>query len=145
MNTSRLQDLEVLIGNWDWTMSNAWFLDSLETTVVGTASFEWVEHGFILWRFKLGTNDVPEAVSILGYSSAADRFEAFYYDNRGVSRIFDMSFDGKHWSLLREDSDFYQRFSAQVDGDTITARWEASEDQGKTWRKDYDLLFTKAK
>ncbi|HLV98444.1 MAG TPA: hypothetical protein VKT82_07170 [Ktedonobacterales bacterium] len=145
MKTPQLKDLEVLIGDWDWTMSNAWFLDSLETTVVGTASFEWIEHAFVLWRFKLGASDVPESVSVIGYSSATERFEAFYYDNRGVSRIFDMRFDGKHWSMLRQDPDFYQRFTAQVNGDTIAAAWEASEDQGKTWRKDFDLLFTKVK
>jgi hypothetical protein len=144
MGTTRLRELEVLIGNWDWTLSNAWFLDSLETKAVGTASFEWIEHGFVLWRFQLATSDVPDSVSMLGYSSATDQFEAFYYDNRGVSRIFDMRFDGTRWSLLREDPDFYQRFTAQVSGgDTIAATWEASEDQGKTWRKDFDLLFTK--
>ena len=143
MDTSRLKELDVLIGNWDWTLSNAWFLDSLETKQAGTASFEWVESAFVLWRFKLGTNDVPESVTMIGYSSPTDRFEAFYYDNRGVSRIFDMRFDGKQWSMLRQDPDFYQRFTAQVNGDTIAAIWEASEDQGNTWRKDFDLLFTR--
>lgn len=126
-------------------MSNAWFLDSLETKVVGTASFEWVENAFVLWRFKLDTSDAPDSVTVMGYSSPTERFAAFYYDNRGVSRIFDMSFDGKQWSMLRQDPDFYQRFTAQVNGDTIAAAWEASEDQGKTWRKDFDLLFTKVK
>lgn len=139
----QLKDLEVLIGNWEWTLSNAWFLDSLETKVIGTASFEWIENAFVLWRFKLGTSDVPEAVSMIGYSSSTERFEVFYYDNRGVSRIFDMRFDGEHWSMLRQNPDFYQRFTAQINGDTIVAAWEASEDEGKTWRKDYDVVFTK--
>ncbi len=110
-----------------------------------TASFAWIDHAFVLWRFKLGASDVPEAVSVIGYSSPTDRFEVFYYDHRGVSRIFDMSFDGEHWSMLRQDPDFYQRFTAQVNGDTIAAAWEASEDKGNTWRKDYDLVFTKHK
>src|SRR5258708_40327153 len=35
MKKPQLKELEVLIGNWDWTMSNAWFLDSLESKVVG--------------------------------------------------------------------------------------------------------------
>jgi hypothetical protein len=145
MDKPRVKELETLIGNWNWTMSNAWFLDSLETRVVGTASFEWIENAFVLWRFKLGTSDVPESVSVIGYSSPTERFELFYYDNRGVSRIFEMRFDGKHWSMLREDPDFYQRFTAQVNGDTIVAAWDASEDKGKTWRKDYDVLFIKDK
>jgi hypothetical protein len=145
METAQLRDLEVLIGNWDWTLSNAWFLDSLETTVEGTASFDWIDNAFVRWRFKQGASGVPDSVYVLGYSSSTGRFGAFYYDTRGVSRIFDMEFDGAHWSLLRQDPDFYQRFTAQVNGDTIAATAEASEDQGKTWRKDFDLLFTKLK
>lgn len=54
-----------------------------------------------------------------------------------------MRFDGKRWSMLRQDPDFHQRFTAQINGDTIAAAWEASEDEGKTWRKDYDVVFTK--
>jgi hypothetical protein len=81
MNKPQLKDLEVLIGDWSWTMSNAWFLDSLETNVVGTTRFEWIENAFVLWRFKLGTSNVPESVSVIGYSSPTERFELFYYDN----------------------------------------------------------------
>lgn len=77
MKKPRLQELEVLIGNWNWTLSNTWFLDSPQTTVVGTASFEWIEHAFVLWRFKLGTSGVPESVSVIGYSSPTERFEVF--------------------------------------------------------------------
>jgi hypothetical protein len=145
MTNSRQSELDSLIGSWDWTLSNAWFLESLETTVVGTATFEWVDDAFVLWRFKLASSDVPDTVCVIGYSSPTDRFELFYHDNRGVSRIFAMTFAGNHWTLLRQDPDFYQRFTAQVNGDTMTAVWEASEDMGKTWRKDYDLVFTKIK
>jgi hypothetical protein len=28
-----------------------------------------------------------------------------------------------------------------VESDRIVSRWEASEDLGKTWRKDFDLIF----
>jgi hypothetical protein len=30
---------------------------------------------------------------------------------------------------------------ATVESDRIVSRWEASEDLGKTWRKDFDLIF----
>ena len=43
--------------------------------------------------------------------------------------------------MRREDPDFYQRFVATVDGDRILGHWDASEDQGATWRKDVDLTF----
>lgn len=65
----------------------------------------------------------------------------FYHDDRRVARVFEMEFENGRWSLLREDTDFHQRFEALIDGDRITASWDASEDEGETWRKDFDLLF----
>jgi hypothetical protein len=35
----------------------------------------------------------------------------------------------------------FQRFIADVGPDRIAGRWEASEDHGSTWRKDFDLAF----
>jgi hypothetical protein len=55
-----------------------------------------------------------------------------------------MTFDGTTWTLLREDPDFHQRIVATVEGDRISARVEASEDAGATWRKDFDLIFDRA-
>jgi hypothetical protein len=38
----------------------------------------------------------------------------------------------------------FQRFIADVGSDRIAGRWEASEDHGSTWRKDFDLIFERA-
>jgi len=46
--------------------------------------------------------------------------------------------------MLRQDPDFHQRFVGDVEPDRITAHWDASEDEGKTWRKDFDVLFERA-
>jgi hypothetical protein len=141
MKNSGLKALQPLIGEWDLTLSNAWFLDSMETKVSGHASFERIEDSFVIFRWKVG--EQPESVCVIGYSDPARKYELFYYDQRGVSRIFSMIFDGKKWALLRKDVDFYQRFEAQIAPGKIQAKWEASEDEGKTWRKDFDLSFTK--
>ena len=55
-----------------------------------------------------------------------------------------MTFDGGRWMMSRADPDFHQRFVADVENDRILGRWEASEDAGKTWRKDFDLTFERA-
>jgi hypothetical protein len=34
-----------------------------------------------------------------------------------------------------------QRFIADIKPDRIRGRWEASDDQGNTWRKDFDLTY----
>jgi hypothetical protein len=52
-----------------------------------------------------------------------------------------MTFGDGQWTLVREDPDLHQRFIATVESDRIAGRWEASEDLGKTWRKDFDLIF----
>ena len=79
--------------------------------------------------------------STLPSDGAHERYVALYYDDRGTCRVFDMTFDGREWALLREDPDFHQRFVAEVVGDRIAGRWEASEDEGRTWKKDFDLTF----
>ena len=66
---------------------------------------------------------------------------AQYHDPRPTSRLFRMTCNGENWSLIREDPDFHQRFIAQVTANRIDGRWDASEDHGATWRKDFDLIF----
>jgi hypothetical protein len=83
-------------------------------------------------------------VLVLGRSDAHDIYTALYHDERGTCRVFAMTFDGAEWILSREDPDMFQRFVADVGPDRITGRWEASEDRGSTWRKDFDLVFERA-
>jgi hypothetical protein len=64
-----------------------------------------------------------------------------YHDERGVLRVFEMTFADGEWRLVRTDPDFHQRFIGIVGPDRIDGRWEASEDAGTTWRKDFDLIF----
>ena len=68
---------------------------------------------------------------VFGHSSATDSYHALYHDERGMDRLFAMTFDGATWTLLREDDDFYQRWSAEVSADRIS----------QTWRTDYELIL----
>jgi hypothetical protein len=52
-----------------------------------------------------------------------------------------MNFADGEWYMLRADPDFYQRFVATVRPDRIDGRWDASDDDGAIWRKDFDLIF----
>jgi hypothetical protein len=55
-----------------------------------------------------------------------------------MCRLFRMTFADGGWRMLREDSDFYQRFVATVTHDRIDGHWDASDD---TWREDFDVTF----
>lgn len=139
MRSPALDQLERLIGTWDLTMTNAHFLDTLDEQVRGHASFEWLDEVLVVFRWGLGPT--PPAVCVIGYSTPEQQYHMLYHDDRGVARIFEVELTEERWSLLREDSDFHQRFEARLETDKIVGAWEASEDEGKTWRKDFDLVF----
>ncbi len=142
MKSEQMQALDVLVGDWKITMTGAWFLESLETEIHGTARFEWIgsdRDAFLVMTSEL--NGEPAWDYVIGRSDARDRFFALYHDERGVNRLFDMTFGGGEWTMLREDPDFHQRLVATVESDRVHMRADASEDAGQTWRKDLDLFF----
>jgi hypothetical protein len=142
MHNKGLSVLQPLIGEWEYTIYNAWFLESMETEVKGKTVIERLHDAFVVVRGEQADKK-PGDVWVIGYSDAQEKYQLFYYDQRGVARIFDMEFDGKQWNFIREDKDFYQRFTAQVTPNKIQAMTEASEDKGKTWRKDFDMTYVR--
>lgn len=141
MRNTGLARFDVLVGDWETTMSDAWFLEPPGATVSGTTRVDWLGESFVVVRSTFHGDEESEMTLVLGRSDANDRFVALYHDDRGVCRAFAMTFDGACWTLAREDPDFHQRFVADVDDDRIVGRWEASDDDGATWRKDFELSF----
>jgi hypothetical protein len=139
-----MERLDVLVGSWGVTMRNAWFLEPPGREVAGSATGEWLGDAFVVFRWAMG-DDVGKAtnemVLVLGRSDPQDAYTALYHDERGVCRVFAMTFDGVRWTLDREDADMFQRFVADVGSGRIAGRWEASDDRGVTWRTDFDLIF----
>lgn len=143
MRNTELARLDGLVGRWTTTMSDAWFLEPQGTEVPGAATIEWLGESFVVvrTRFSGDEHEHSEMTLVLGRSDANDAYVALYHDDRGVCREFAMTYDGEHWTLTREDPDFHQRWIADVGPDLIRGRWEASEDAGVNWRKDFDLTL----
>ncbi len=143
MRNVELAKLDGLVGAWRMTLSDAWFLEPAGTELTGTTTVEWLGESFLVMHSTFGEDrHVHSRMSlVLGRSDPNDRFVALYHDDRGVCRQFDMTFGDGRWTLSRTDPDFHQRFLADVEEDRISGRWEASEDRGTTWRKDFDLTF----
>jgi hypothetical protein len=142
MRNSELEKLDGLVGEWTTTMSNAWFLEPPGLEVPGTTTIERLGESLLFVRTELGEGAHQSEMSfVIGRSDPNDVYVVLYQDARGVCRQYAMTFDGGHWTMSREDPDFHQRFVAEVDKDRILGRWEASEDLGRTWRKDFDLTF----
>jgi hypothetical protein len=145
MRNTELAKLGGLVGEWTTTLSDAWFLEPPGAEVPGTTTVEWLGESLLFVRSELGEGaDHSEMSLVIGRSDPNEVYVALYQDDRGVCRQFAMTFAGGRWTMTREDPDFHQRFIADVEKDRIRGRWEASEDQGKTWRKDFDLTFERA-
>ena len=144
MRNEAMERLDVLVGAWRATMRDAWFLEPADQEVTGQATVQWLGDAFVVFSWTM-RGDVGaatnEMVLVLGRSDPHESYTALYHDERGVCRVFDMTFDGARWSLDRQDPDMFQRFTADVEADRIVGRWEASDDRGATWRTDFDLLL----
>ena len=140
MKSPEMEALDVLVGTWDTTLANAAF-DLPPEGARMTTTVSWVGEAFVLVRW-----DSPGGGNTfcLGRSAANDAYWALYHDDRGVDRLFAMTFADGTWTLNREDPDFHQRFVAEVGPDRIVGRWEASDDAGATWRKDFDQILERA-
>lgn len=142
MRNPALEPLDVLIGEWSLTLTNAWFLESLDVEQHGRATARWLGDAFIeleadlegapLWHFAFGRTD------------ANGELVALYHDPRPTSRLFRMTFVEGKLTLMRQDPDFHQRFIATVAPARIDGHWDASDDGGGTWRRDFDVILERA-
>ena len=142
-----LKDLEVLIGDWEMELSNAAFLPDPSAMVKGKVSFDWLEEGaFLIMRMGGRLSEAPSAIWLIHQDESNSEYKAFYYDDRKVSRIYEMSFSNNVWKLWRQSPDFSQRFEGKIskDDNKILAKWEKSSD-GQKWEHDFNVTYTRMK
>ena len=139
MRNPAVEALDVLVGEWDLTLTDAWFLDSPDVRQHGHASVRWLGDAFIELEAEL--NGEPTWHFVIGRSDPEDQLYALYHDPRPTSRLFRVTFTGDEWTMWREDPDMHQRFASTVTRDRIDSGAYASDDDGATWRKDFDLIF----
>jgi len=90
-----LRQLEALVGEWDVEVPQ--FAGQR-----GRATFEWLEDGAFL-RFHTDAPDpAPAATLIISRDESSETYTVLHYDSRGVSRVYQMSFDGGVWKIWRQ-------------------------------------------
>jgi hypothetical protein len=141
-----LEPFHVLIGSWNTTGTHGLVPD---TILHGHTQFEWLENGaFLLMRSEIEDPRFPGAVAIIGSDDAEDGAEPEYYmltfDERGVSRKYEVTMHNNIWKWWRNAPGFLQRYEGIVGdgGNTIIGKGELSRD-GLSWEKDLDLTYTR--
>ncbi|MBV8991971.1 MAG: hypothetical protein JO372_25725 [Solirubrobacterales bacterium] len=142
----KIEQLEPLVG--EWSMEAA-FPDAPQ----GRTVFEWLPgNTFLVQRWEVPHPEAPDGIAIIGIERERDGYLQHYFDSRGVSRLYRMSFENGLWSLWRTTPDFspldfWQRFTGRLgdDGNTIRGSWESSRDDGASWDHDFELTYRKVR
>ena len=108
-----LQPFEVLVGVWQTTGTHPHVPG---TIFHGRTSFEWYWGGaFLIMRSEIDERDIPTGVAVIGTDDAAGTCFMLYFDERGVSRKYDVSIEGNLLTWQRDDVHFSQRMTLTID------------------------------
>ncbi len=136
----KLKPFSVLIGNWNTTGTHPLVPD---TILHGRSSFEWLENGaFLIWRSEIDDPRFPTGIAIFGSDDATGEYFMLYFDERKVSRKYEVSIGDDAVKWWRNAPNFSQRYTWTIvdDGNTIIGKGELSKD-GTTWEKDLELTY----
>jgi hypothetical protein len=142
MPNPMLQPLADLVGSWQTEGSHGLLPD---VTLHGHVSFEWIENGaFLLMRSELDHPSFPHGLAIFGSDDEQHKLCMLYFDERGVSRIQNVSMQDNVLTWWRDQPGFAQRYTYTIasDGQTMVSTGELSRD-GATWDKDLELTYSR--
>ena len=135
-----LLPLSGLVGRWE-TIGTHPYLPGI--VLHGHTSFNWIEGGaFLIMHSENDEEKIPSGIAIFGSDDGTREFTMLYFDERKVSRKYEVSFKDNVLTWWRNDPAFSQRFTLELkdSGNTIIGKGEMCKD-GKTWEKDLELTY----
>lgn len=135
-----LKPFEILVGTWQTTGSHPYFPD---TALRGHTSFAWLAGGaFLVMHSTIDNPNFPDGVAILGSDDAAQTYFLLGFDERGISRKYNVTMTGNQLTWWRDEPSFAQRFAMTIEagGTRMISRGEMSR-EGAAWEKDLDLTY----
>ena len=128
----------MLVGEWRTTGTHPMVPG---TTFHGRASFAWHEGGaFLIMRSEIDEEEIPNGVAIVGSDDAAGTFFMMYFDERGVSRKYDVTLVGDRLVWARDEAGFSQRQTLMIEGSRLVGSGEMSRGGGE-WEGDLALTY----
>jgi hypothetical protein len=137
-----LQALGFLIGTWRTEGTHP---DMPGTTFHGRTSFQWLEGGvFLIMHSEIDEAAVPSGVAIFGSDDGAERIYMLYFDERGLSRKFDVTVGVREVTCRRDHPKFSQIMRLRVEGagEVLLGTGRRSAD-GAAWQDDLSLTYTR--
>ena len=139
-----LDPLKSLIGEWKTVGTHPYVPD---TIFHGHTSFDWNEGGaFIIMHSEIDEQGIPSAIALFGSDDSTGDYFMLYFDERKVSRKYDVTVQDNIVKWWRNSPDFSQRntLTFSDNGNTIISKGEMCKD-GKTWEEDLSLTLIRVK
>ena len=136
-----MEQFDVFVGEWATEATHPAFPGMV---VRGQVAFEWLEgEKFLIQRAGNDHPDFPDSVSVIG--EVDGRIAMYYFDSRGVHRVYGMAVDDGVWKIWRDAPGFSQRCTGTFDEDrsAITWRWQLSQDDS-TWNDDLEITYRRS-
>lgn len=115
-------------------------------TLHGRTAFEWVEGGaFLRMRTEVDEPGIPSATCLIGTDDDAETLFLLYFDERPVTRLYEVALGDGVLRWWRNAPKFSQRYVLTMtpDGDTLHGVSSLSRDDA-TWEQDMELRYTRA-
>src|SRR3954452_13472011 len=128
MLNPKLEPFSVLVGEWN-TIGTHPGLPGM--VLHGHVSFKWIEDGaFLLMHSEVEEEGIPTGAAIFGSDDSSEVVSMLYFDERGVSRIYEATLNGKVWQFWRNAPGFSQGFTGTLadNNNTIRSISELSKD-----------------
>ena len=108
----------------------------------GRTSFAWHEGGaFLIMRSHVDEPGFPDGMAIIGSDQASGTLTMIYFDERGVSRVMDVTVGQQSMTWRHDDPAFAQRLTISAEGrDPLVSRGCMSE-KGGPWTDDLSQVF----
>jgi len=136
-----LGSLNFLIGEWRTTGSHP-LVPGKE--LPGRTSFAWHEGGaFLIMRSQVDEPRFPDGIAIIG-SDDAGTFAMSYFDERGKSRLLDVTVGDRTLTWRHDNPEFAQCLTITADGDWLVSTGRMSQNGGR-WEDDLSQTFERIK
>lgn len=133
-----LEPLHFLLGSWRTSGTHPLLPGEV---LMGRTSFSRHEGGaFLIVRSRIDHPPIPDGLAIVGCDGGAGRFAMLYFDEREVSRLFDLTAGDRTVTWRRDDPELAQSTTIAADGpDRLVGRGRMSE-KGGAWAGDLSLV-----
>ncbi len=135
-----LEPFKVLVGEWQ-TIGFHPYLPGI--TLHGRTTFDWLEGGaFLIMHSEIDDPNFPSGVAIFGSDDVAKKYFMLSFDERGVSRKYDVTMTGDQLKWWRDEPSFSQRFTIVIEDNSnkMVSKGEMSR-EGAAWEEDLALTY----